>query len=158
MGVVTRAMVLSAEASGAVVRLDAEVAKILTRESRVTGVALKNGDELEAGTVLATCHPQHTFLRFLEEKELPGDFVGAIRSWRSRSGTVKVNLAVDRLPAFKGRPAFSPEVHGGTIVLAESLDELEGAFQDAVAGRASARPFADICIPSVFDRTLAPEG
>jgi phytoene dehydrogenase-like protein len=27
-----------------------------------------------------------------------------------------------------------------------------------VAGRPAARPFADICIPSVFDHTLAPDG
>jgi phytoene dehydrogenase-like protein len=49
-------------------------------------------------------------------------------------------------------------VHGGTIVLARSLDEVETAFQDAAAGRPAGRPFADICIPSVFDPTLAPEG
>jgi phytoene dehydrogenase-like protein len=49
-------------------------------------------------------------------------------------------------------------VHGGTIVLAESLDDIEGAFQDAVAGRPAALPFADVCIPSVFDDSLAPEG
>jgi len=49
-------------------------------------------------------------------------------------------------------------VHGGTIVLAESLDDMETAFQQAVAGRPSALPFADICIPSVFDGSLAPPG
>ena len=43
-------------------------------------------------------------------------------------------------------------------MLAESLDDMEGAFQDAAAGRPSAVPFADVCIPSVFDKTLAPEG
>jgi phytoene dehydrogenase-like protein len=43
-------------------------------------------------------------------------------------------------------------------VLAPSIDAIEGAFQDAVAGRPAAQPFADICIPSVFDRTLAPAG
>ena len=71
---------------------------------------------------------------------------------------VKVNLAVDRLPEFSAKPGFDPEVHGGTIVLAPSLDAIETAFQDAVAGRPAARPFADICIPSVFDPTLAPDG
>ncbi len=71
---------------------------------------------------------------------------------------VKVNLAVDRLPEFTAKPGFDPAVHGGTIVLAESLDEIEGGFQDAVNGRASRRPFADICIPSVFDDSLAPAG
>jgi phytoene dehydrogenase-like protein len=71
---------------------------------------------------------------------------------------VKINIAVDRLPEFTAKPGYDPEVHGGTIVLARSLDEVEGAFQDAVAGRPAARPFADICIPSVLDPTLAPEG
>ena len=49
-------------------------------------------------------------------------------------------------------------MHGGTIVLAESLDDIEHAFQQAVAGLASDAPFADICIPSVFDDSLAPPG
>ena len=71
---------------------------------------------------------------------------------------MKVNVAVDRLPEFTAKPGFDPEVHGGTIVLAESLDDVESAFQDAVAGRPAALPFADICIPRVFDPTLAPEG
>ena len=71
---------------------------------------------------------------------------------------MKVNLAIDKLPAFTAQPTFDPDVHGGTIVLAPSLDHVEQAFQDAVAGRPAALPFADICIPSVFDRTLAPEG
>jgi len=71
---------------------------------------------------------------------------------------VKVNLAVDRLPDFTAKPGFDPAVHGGTIVLAESLDDVEGAYQDAVGGRPASLPFADVCIPSVFDKTLAPEG
>ncbi len=91
-------------------------------------------------------------------RDLPDDFVRDLRRWRTRSGTVKVNLALDRLPEFKSKPGFDPEVHGGTIVLAQSLDDIEGAFQDAVAGRPAQKPFADICIPSVFDKTLAPEG
>jgi hypothetical protein len=59
---------------------------------------------------------------------------------------------------FTSHPEFDPQVHGGTIVLAESLDDIENAFQDAVSRRPSALPFADICIPSVFDDSLAPEG
>jgi phytoene dehydrogenase-like protein len=108
--------------------------------------------------VIAATHPQITFLQQLEASELPDDFVEDIRRWKTRSGTVKVNLAIDRLPEFTAAPGFDPDVHGGTIVLAPSLDHIERAFQDAVDGRPAAAPFADICIPSVFDRTLAPEG
>ena len=106
--------------------------------------------------MLTTVHPKIAFLQLLDRRDLPADFVDDIERWHTRSGTVKINLAVDRLPEFTAKPGFDPEVHGGTIVLARSLDEVEQAFQDAVAGRPAARPFADICIPSVFDPTLAP--
>ncbi len=71
---------------------------------------------------------------------------------------MKINLALDRLPVFASHPERDPQVHGGTIVLAESLDDIENAFQDAVSGKPSSTPFADICIPSVFDSSLAPAG
>ena len=121
------------------------------RGGRVRGVTLESGEELRADVVIAATHPKITFLDQIERAALPSDFVDAIERWKTRSGTVKVNVAVDRLPEFTAKPGFDPEVHGGTIVLAESLDDVEHAFQDAVAGRAAALPFADICIPSVFD-------
>jgi len=124
----------------------------------VTGVVVDGGEELSAPVVVTTAHPAISFLRLVERTELPDDFVTDIERWKTRSGTVKVNLALDRLPTFAAHPEFDPQIHGGTIVLAESLDDVENAFQDAVAGRPSAKPFADICIPSVFDDSLAPEG
>ncbi|HXE72171.1 MAG TPA: NAD(P)/FAD-dependent oxidoreductase, partial [Candidatus Nitrosotenuis sp.] len=125
---------------------------------RATGVVLEDGQEIEAPVVLSTVHPAIAFLQHLERRDLPPEFVAWVERWKSRSGTVKINLALDRLPQFRARPGFDPEVHGGTIVLAHSLDDIEGAFQDAVAGRPARLPFADICIPSVFDPTLAPPG
>jgi phytoene dehydrogenase-like protein len=158
MGAVSRALRDAAIANGATVRTDAAVARIDVHNGRVRGVTLESGEELRADVVVAATHPKITFCDQIERVELPTDFVERIERWKSRSGTVKVNVAVDRLPEFTAKPGFDPEVHGGTIVLAESLDDIEGAFQDAVAGRVAALPFADICIPSVFDPTLAPEG
>jgi phytoene dehydrogenase-like protein len=158
MGAVTRALRDAAVANGAIVRTDAPVARIDVRNGRVRGVTLVSGEELRADVVVAATHPKITFCDQIDRAELPAEFVARIEHWKTRSGTVKVNVAVDRLPEFTAKPGFDPEVHGGTIVLAESLDDVEGAFQDAVAGRAATLPFADVCIPSVFDRTLAPEG
>ncbi len=158
MGGVTHALAAAARALGAQIRTSAPVAHITTSAGAVTGVVLEGGEELSAATVVTTTHPAISFLRLLDRGDLPADFVTDIERWKSRSGVVKVNLAVDRLPEFSAKPGFDPEVHGGTIVLAESLDDLEAGFQDAVAGRPSARPFADICIPSVFDDSLAPTG
>ncbi len=158
MGAVTGALRAAAESFGAHVRTDAPVARILVRDGRARGVVTESGEEILADVVIATTHPQITFLRHLDPAELPDEFVADLRRWKTRSGTVKVNLALDRLPEFRAAPGFDPDVHGGTIVLAPSLDHVEQAFQDAVAGRAATAPFADICIPSVFDRTLAPAG
>jgi phytoene dehydrogenase-like protein len=158
MGGVTQAMRRAAESFGATIRTGAPVERILVHGGRVTGVVLEDGEEIAADTVVTTTHPKIAFLRHIERKHLPEDFVEAIERWKTRSGTVKVNLALDRLPEFRCKPGFDPEVHGGTILLAQSIDDLEGAFQDAVSGRAARVPFADVCIPSVFDRTLAPEG
>jgi phytoene dehydrogenase-like protein len=158
MGGVTRALAAAAREFGAEIRTSAPVGRIDVSGGRVTGVTLESGEELTARTVITTAHPAISFLRLLDRRDLPADFVGDIERWKTRSGTVKINLAVDRLPEFSGVPGFDPEVHGGTIALAESLDDVEGAFQEAVAGRPATLPFADVCIPSVFDDSLAPEG
>ena len=121
-------------------------------------MTLASGEEIDADVVITTAHPQISFLRLLDAADLPPSFVADIEGWQTRSGTVKINLALDRLPVFAGHPGFDPQVHGGTIVLAESLDDVETAFQQAVAGEPSALPFADICIPSVFDDSLSPPG
>ena len=158
MGGVTRALAAAARSLGAEIRTGAEVARIRTRAGRVTGVTLATGEDIDAATVVTTAHPQISFLRLLDPAVLPPGFVEDIRGWQTRSGTVKINLALGRLPVFASHPEFDPQVHGGTIVLAENLDDIETAFQDAVSGRPSSVPFADICIPSVFDDSLAPEG
>lgn len=158
MGALTRALRDAAESFGATVRTGVDVTRILVRNGTAQGVATAAGEEIRADVVIAATHPQITFLQQLDASDLPDDFVDDLRRWKTRSGTVKVNLAVDRLPEFTARPGFDPAVHGGTIVLAPSLDHIERAFQDAVAGRPAELPFADICIPSVFDGTLAPEG
>ena len=158
MGGVSSALAAAARSFGAEIRTGAEVAAIRVSGGRATGVTLASGEEVHAATVVTTAHPQISFLRLLDPAVLPEDFVADIRGWQTRSGTVKINLALGRLPVFASHPQPDPQVHGGTIVLAESLDDIENAFQEAVAGRPSAVPFADICIPSVFDDSLAPAG
>jgi phytoene dehydrogenase-like protein len=165
MGAVTGALARAARMFGAQVRTGAEVVRIGTRDGRVTGVTLAGkgrreagGEAIDAPVVVTTAHPQISFLRLLDPAELPDGFIADIRGWRSRSGTVKINLALDRLPTFASYPEPDPSVYGGTIVLAESLDDVEAAFQQAVSGAPADLPFADICIPSVFDDSLAPAG
>jgi phytoene dehydrogenase-like protein len=159
MGAVSDAIRASAKARGATIRTDAPVARILTHSGRATGVALQSGEELYAPVIVAATHPQITFLRQLDRSELPDGFVADIERWNSRSGVVKINLALAELPDFVAHPGTEPALHhGGAIELAHSIDYIEEAFQDARRGMAARRPYSDGVIPTVFDRTLCPEG
>jgi phytoene dehydrogenase-like protein len=158
MGAVAEACERSARAFGAEIRTEAPVDRVLTVNGKVRGVTLANGEELLAPIVVTTCHPKITFLRQLERSELPEDFVHDIECWKTRSGTVKINLAISELPTFTADPDFDPEIHGGAIQILDDIEQLEEAYQDARFGNAARRPFSDTEIPTVVDHTLAPEG
>ncbi len=159
MGAVSDALCRAATALGATVRTSAAVERVITRNGRVTGVALTDGSEIQTDLVVTAVHPQIGFLRHLDAGELPDEFVTSMRRWRSRSGTVKVNLGLSQLPDFVSHPGTNLQPHHtGAIELAHSLDYLETAFVEARSGRPATRPFSDGCIPSVFDDSLAPPG
>ncbi len=159
MGAVADAIRRSAEERGATVRTRAPVERVLVSEGRATGVVLRGGEELPAPVVVTAVHPRITFLEQVDRAELPADFVADIRRWKSRSGVVKINLALAELPDFTADPGTEVgEHHTGAVEMGLSLGYIEQAFQDAKQGRGAARPFSDGCIPTVFDKTLAPEG
>jgi len=159
MGGVSDAIQRSAQEYGCEVRVNAPVEKILFKNGRAQGVALRDGDEVRAPVIVTTIHPKITFLKLIDRSELPTDFVIDIERWKSRSGVVKINLALSELPNFKANPGTNPQDHhSGSIELCLSTQYAETAFQDAKNGRASQHPFSEATIPTVWDKTLAPKG
>ena len=160
MGAVSDSIRRSAERFGCEVRTGARVEKILTRDGRVTGVALKSGEELQAPVVVSCIHPQIAFLRLMDRKVLPEEFVRDIERWKTRSGVVKINVALSELPDFKADPGSRlQEHHTGSVELCFSSRYAERAFQDAhIERRAATAPFVDGTIPTSLDPTLAPPG
>jgi phytoene dehydrogenase-like protein len=156
MGAVATALEASARSFGAEIRVDAPVERILESDGRVRGVVLTSGEELVAPIVVAATHPQITFLRHLDAGQLPEAFVEDIRAWKSRSGTVKINLALDRAPVFAAKPDQA-DLTGG-FELAHSIEYLERAFEEARSGRAATAPFSDGSMPTFADPSLAPAG
>ena len=156
MGAVGDALAASARDFGAQIRTDARVAKILTRRGSACGVVLDGGEEITAPVVVTAVHPKITFLEQLDRAELPAGFVNDIENWKTRSGVVKINCALDRAPVFTANPGLT-DLTGG-FELAHSIAYLEKAFEEARAGRPSTAPFSDGVMPTVYDRTLAPEG
>jgi phytoene dehydrogenase-like protein len=159
MGAVADACRRSAEELGATVRTNARVQQVLIKNGEAQGVVLDNGEELRAPVVVTACHPKVTFLKQIDRKELPSEFVRDIENWKSRSGVVKINLALAELPNFKAKPENGGHEHlTGSVELCLSTDYAETAFQEARAGVPATKPFVDGVIPTLFDKTLAPEG
>jgi len=120
---------------------------------------LANGDELRAKVVVSTLHPRTAFLEQVGEENLPADFATDIQRWKSRSGVVKINLALAELPDFTADPGIElQEHHTGSVEMAPTMEYIERAFQDAREGKPAVRPFSDGVIPTAFDKSLCPEG
>jgi phytoene dehydrogenase-like protein len=159
MGAVSSAIESAAREHGAEVRLNAPVARVLVEGGKAAGVVLENGDEIRAKVVVSTLHPRTAFLEQVGRENLPADFATDIERWKTRSGVVKINLALAELPDFIADPGSNlQEHHTGSVEMAPTMEYIERAFQDAREGKAAVRPFSDGVIPTAFDKTLCPEG
>jgi phytoene dehydrogenase-like protein len=159
MGRLADALEAAAADAGAEIRRGAQVARILAEGGRLRGVALADGSEIEAPVVVSNADPRRTLLSLLGREHLPEDAVRSVEALDFRSGSAKLNLVLDRLPAFRGcAPGTGPE-HRGTIHLgATDLASIEACFRDAAEGRLPARPMVELTLPSALDPTLAPPG
>jgi phytoene dehydrogenase-like protein len=141
---------------GGEIRCGADVARITTRDGRVSGVALSSDEEIEALAVASAADPKHTLLDLVDPVAL-----GPTLRWRAAnlrlSGTMaKVDLALSALPPFPGVDRGA--ALRGRIVVAPSIHELERAHDASKYGRLSDRPYLEATIPTLGDPSLAPEG
>ncbi|WP_111510337.1 phytoene desaturase family protein [Mycobacterium kyogaense] len=159
MGGVSEAIAKSARSFGAEIRTHARVARLLVRGGEVRGAVLDTGEEITAPLVVTTLHPKTAFLEHVPRTELPEDFVTDIERFKTRSGVVKINLALGELPNFTADPSSGlAEHHTGSVEMAPTMEYIEAAFQDARAGRPALMPFSDGVIPTTLDTTLNPDG
>jgi len=161
MGGLTQALARAAADLGVDIRTEAEVAKILTKDGAVSGVALTNGDEYYARTVASNADCNVTFNKLLdgERAQLPAGFMDAIDSISYESASAKINVALERLPSFTALPGHDagPQ-HRGTVHLCPDQDFIERAYDDAKYGRWSRDPVVECTMPSSLDSTVAPSG
>jgi phytoene dehydrogenase-like protein len=156
-GAISNAIAAAAREAGVEVRTGITVARIVTKGGRATGVALDNGDEIDASLVSSSLDPRLTFQKLLDPRELPAAFVREIDRFKFRGSSAKVNLALDGLPDFSCLPGNGAHLRGA-ISISPSLDYMERAYEEAKYGRYSRRPYLDLVIPSLSDPSVAPPG
>ena len=159
MGGISQAMARAAEAAGAEIRTSAEVDRVAINASgRAVGVALVDGSLVRAQRVVSCAHPVTTYLSLVGEERLPGDVVRDVKRYRTRSGSVKLNVALSELPAF---PSWDQEgdLHKGLAAVSPSVEYLERAWDDAKYGRMSEHPYVEVVFPTAHEpEGLAPKG
>jgi phytoene dehydrogenase-like protein len=148
----------AARQAGAEIRTGAAVERILVRDGAVTGVALTDGSEIAAATVVSGADPRHTFLRLIDPIELDPGFSTRIRNYRGPGTVAKINAALLALPRFRGISGDPSAVLRGRVIVAPGIDYLERAFDASKYGEMSAAPYLDIAFPSLLDPSMAPVG
>jgi len=160
-GAVSGAIAAAAREAGAELRTSSPVARIKTSGGRATGVVLESGDEIDAPTVISNADVRVTLDNLLEPGTLPAESEQAVRRYKFRGSSGKVNFALDRLPSFSFLPPdgeTNGDVYRGMVSISPSIDYLERAYDDAVAGRFSREPYVDMGFPSYVDPSVAPPG
>ncbi|XP_050291401.1 uncharacterized protein LOC126732532 isoform X3 [Quercus robur] len=163
MGSVSLAISKAAKEAGVHILTNAEVSKLMIGDSGiVNGVLLTDGEQFCSSIILSNATPYKTFMELVPQNFLPDGFVRAIKNSDYRSGTTKINVAVDKLPQFKSCRLNYPEVgpqHTATIRIgSESMEQIGAACQDAWNGLPSRTPVMEMTIPSSLDKTLSPPG
>jgi phytoene dehydrogenase-like protein len=161
-GSVSEACASAARTFGAEIKLSAPVKNVITKGGRAIGVALDNGDEFHARTIISSLDPHRSYLQLVNDKELPSEFADAIRRYKFKGSSAKVNLALSELPQFTCMQNKSATLramaHRGAFSISPSMDYVERAYGDAKYGEFSKRPYMDIVFPSMIDPGMAPPG
>ncbi len=157
MGAVTKALAASFEASGGTIRTGAEVERVLVKGGKAKGIVLASGEEIYGKLVVSNADVKRTFLKLVEDKDLPDVFLRRVRNFKIRGSSGKVNIALDSLPEFPALPKNSP-CYRGDLHFTDTVERMERAYDDWKAGRWSADPFLDMMIPTTLDPTMTAPG
>jgi phytoene dehydrogenase-like protein len=157
-GAVTRAMAEAAREAGADIRTGADVVRILVKDGAVAGVALADGTEIAAATVVSGADPRRTLLGLIDPVELEPDFMTRIRNYRCPGTVAKLNFGLRGLPSFKGLAGDPAAALRGRVHVGPGIDYLERAFDASKYGETSPAPYLDITFPTVLDASMAPSG
>jgi phytoene dehydrogenase-like protein len=151
----TDALVKSCLSAGAQVRCGAGVARILTANGTVAGVALGNGEELAAPVVVSSVDAKRTLLRLLDPMAIGPTLAWRAGNFRMPGVVAWVELELSALPSFSAAEGQADERLQGRIVIAPGIDYVERAFDASKYGRVSEEPLIEAVIPTLLDPSLA---
>ena len=159
MGAISAAMAKAAASHGVEIETNAAVREVLVERGRVAGVALADGRSIKSPIVAANVNPKLLYTSMLPSGALEPEFLRRMKNWRCGSGTLRINLALSRLPSFTALPGSDvADHHTAGIIISPSLRYMDRAYCDARQHGWSREPIIEMLIPSTLDDSLAPRG
>lgn len=158
MGSITQALAAAGRQLGVEIRTSADVASIDVRNGRARGVVLADGTEIRGRMVLSNADPKRTFLKMLDPKELPEDFLFAVRGIKMDGPCAKVNFVLADEPKFTGTSPQATPLERTFYTLVPSLEFAERCYDIAKFGDIPEELWVDCVVSSNADSSLAPAG
>ncbi|HNN55221.1 MAG TPA: NAD(P)/FAD-dependent oxidoreductase, partial [Novosphingobium sp.] len=107
MGAITQAMARACEDAGVEISLESPVSRVLVDGGKARGVKLESGEELAAPIVAANVGPALLYRQMVDSTDLDADFNRRMKSYKTGSGTFRMNVALSELPDFACLPGKS---------------------------------------------------
>ena len=156
MGAIAQAMRKACEQLGVRILTSYPANEIIAEKDRALGVKT-GGDIFTAPIIASSIHPKALYQTLIDPNQLSADFNKRIQSYKSHSGTFRMNVALNSLPNFKHAPANKDYLTSG-IIISPSLAYMDQAWVSAHQNGWSDVPIIEMLIPSTLDDSLAPSG
>jgi phytoene dehydrogenase-like protein len=158
MGAIAQALAAEGRKLGVEIRTFSSVAQIDVKNGRARGVILDDGTEIRGRIVLSNADPKRTFLGMLSAKELPEEFLRAIRGIKMDGPCAKVNFVLSEEPRFTGTSPTATKLERTFYTLVPSLEFAERCYDIAKFGEIPEQLWVDCVVSSNADDSLAPDG
>lgn len=142
------------QAAGVTIRQTDRVKSVIVEWDRVAGVEFDDGAQIRGPIIISSLPARETFLDLVGRARLDIEFTRTLDIPPPKVASVRFNLAIN---------GPIPDHHVSErldrrFLFAPSPLEIERAFRAATQGVAPEAAIGELSFPSVFDRTLAPEG
>ena len=160
IGRLPEAMADAAREAGAEIRTEAPVERILVEGGRATGVLLADGEEIRgAPRALQRGSEDDPAAAWSTRRSSPSasrrrSTPTAARARASRSTSRSTGCRWRRRSTARRQQPY----HGGIAEINPTVAQMDAAQAEARAGRPATDPHIELCVPTVHDPSLAPEG
>jgi phytoene dehydrogenase-like protein len=156
MGSVSKELARLATEAGALIWTEAGVQQITVCDGQVAGVVLQDGREIDAKVVISNADP-FRMRSLLGREKFPQAFNDTLDNFKRTGTTLKVNLALDRLPTFKCLPKPCGQHHATIHLLPQApdvIDHIRKGFEKVQAGELADFPTIEWYMHTPADPTL----